>query len=143
MTKYIALLGMLLGASACSSEPVVGEWEHEDSDSSFEDTMTIEDDGTGTRLVEVTDREDGTTFYIKVEFDIEWTVDGDNQYEAEIECDDAKIKVDGDTVFSGCNDVEDALEMRFDVEADCEIENEGEELECEVEDEKQTYERMN
>ena len=140
MTKKIAgLCCVALALTACESVPVVGEWEEEDNNSSYKDELVIFDDGTGERTIK--DTFDGGK--VEIEWEIEWEESRDNEYDVELKCKKASIRLGGELVANGCDQFESWTEGTLDFDAECEINNDGDEMDCEREDgQETTYDKI-
>ena len=143
LKKIAGLCFVTLALTACESAPAVGEWEHEDNTSSYKDEISIVDDGTGERTVAIRDTfDDGVSFNIDIAWEIDWEETGDEEYEAELECDSASIRIGGELQVSGCAQVASALEANFELESECVIKKDGDEMECDTDGVEDTYEKV-
>lgn len=135
MTKAITLIATLtiLGAlSACSSDPIVGEWEDDVQDMTEVNELTIEDDYTGHALIRYW-RDGQVPSY--VEFDVEVTyADPDRgAYELELDCIgdcseadtvmDCEISTAGDRMSCDAIDVFEEFEFKWDKVEDEEMDS--------------------
>ncbi len=141
--SQLGLVAMALAATACASQPVVGEWENEESGSSLDDVLHIEEDGIGTRALEQTWLSEGVSFKISIEWTISWEEKGEGEYDAELECENARAKADGETIVSGCQEMMEALGANLDFDVECKLNAAEDELDCELEDGSEvTFERV-
>lgn len=115
---------------ACSlvgcGDSVVGEWENEENDTSIEDIVTLESDGTGEQRVEY--KGDVSGF---VELEIDWENVNDQEYELDVDCSTVKLK-SGDVTVDSCADLEQILTASLSVKYDCELRKDDTELRCEA-----------
>jgi hypothetical protein len=89
------------------TDAFVGDWTSDQGDCS-DWQFTADEDGTGDGHIFIED-------CVRCEFDIEWTNEGDGDYQVEVDFDDCEC--DGATKG----------------EAACELDDDGEELECDLE----------
>jgi hypothetical protein len=144
MKKFLGLCAVALTLTACAADPVVGDWEDEDNSSGYQDELVVFDGGTGERTLEIRDSSEGVSVIIEIKWDIEWEESGDGEYDAEIDCDDATVRINGELYGSGCSEVSSLLEMDLDDETECQVNDAGDEMDCEMEGGLEvTYERKN
>jgi len=143
--RFLFCAATLISATGCS-DAIVGSWENDENNSSYEDTLSMASDGTGTRTMEMSKIVEGQSLTLTVEYQVSWEAMTDYEYEAELDCDDASIKAGSQTLESGCNAVANAIKLNgFDFESECTINNDSDVLKCEPEgsDTKIKYERTN
>ena len=146
--KLILLVASLITMTGCA-DPVIGNWENEENDSRYSESLTVEDDGTGVRVQEIHGIVAGgplagADINVELEFDIEWEMSNDNEYDIELDCSEASVKILGETFAKGCRDVGGFMDWRLDnLEAECKLNDDGDELKCLPDggDDKIKYER--
>ena len=148
-TNAIFLLLALMTATGCA-DPVVGSWENKENNSSFSESLSIEGDGTGQRMHELhfvvgSGPLQGAGVDVKLEFDIDWEESRDHEYDVEVDCADASVKIAGEPFATGCRDVASFMDWRLEnIEVECTVNKDGDELRCQPEgtDVKIKYERV-
>ncbi|MFP6685997.1 MAG: hypothetical protein VB934_14865 [Polyangiaceae bacterium] len=144
MNKHLLLAAAAVALLNGCVDPIVGEWDNDDNNSSFDDSLTLSSDGTGIRKTELTQQVEGQQLTLTIEYAISWEVMTDNDYEAELDCDDASIKIGSRTLSSGCSAVANDLKRSgFDFDSECTLNNDADLLKCQPEgsDTKIKYER--
>lgn len=117
MSVFLAAGAAALFLGGCKN-PIVGEWEYELNDATYNNEFTLEGDGSG----------EWSTAYITegatIKGDVEWEDSGDEKYDLTFEC----KSVSG--VMATCLDLQVivGLASKFDVE--CEINKDKDELDC-------------
>ncbi len=133
MNKHYLFIAAFTALTGCT-DAIVGEWENDDNTSSSEDNLSIDSDGTGVRTSTTNGTVDGKNYSAMVEYAMKWELVNDNAYELVLNCDDAEVKLDGQKVASGCTDVAAFAKITFSkLEADCSINDDGDELKCDPE----------
>lgn len=144
---------ILFATTACAGSGIEGEWENKDNDAGYDDVLILDAEGSGSRVEElegyVTISIDGYEYdvlaRVVIEQDVSWEDVGDDNFDAEIECDAAKVYLEGELALSGCSDV---AQQFFGVpdldigDAECELVKEGTELECDTDGGEATYEKQ-
>lgn len=103
--KYGTLLGSVLFLSGCG-EDLVGKWEGQGGTLQDQNEMEIEDDGKGDATIYFSS---GGSNY-KTDFDIDWEEGGgDDEYDIEMDC---------------------RADSTLDFKMECDINDDGDELEC-------------
>ena len=102
----------MTGLVGCGGADVEGEWEHEEASGSYSDDMSLDAEGNGTRempfSVPVFCGDDMFEATLDATVDVEWTDRGEEEYELEFDCSDARISGEGGCeAITGCSSVED------------------------------------
>jgi hypothetical protein len=148
MSRVGQILGFLsLGVLVVGCGPnVAGDWEYEDNGNGFSDTMTLEEGGQGEReisgYVDANCGDFAGQAKVKLTFEVEWEDKGD-EIKLELECADASASLDGCEPLKGCNEVSEVFGFDLKYDGECEINDDGDEIDCEFDgyDDTVTFER--
>jgi hypothetical protein len=111
------ILSLSAVTTACGPPPVVGDWESEEEVGGETSELDIVDDGTGEATIWFVIELGGELYKAKDEFDVEWTEDGSDSFELDMECTDSDL-YEGD-----CGAEDFTLE--------CDMKSDGETMSCE------------
>lgn len=117
----LSIGGSGLLTAGCGGGGIAGEWEFEATDATYSATLALEDDGTG-EMIEYIRTTDGT---IRYEWDAQWDVRRDDEYELTLTC----AALDAYGIPITCAEIaSEGLSTRFVLY--CETNADGDELDC-------------
>ena len=135
----------LVALTGCGPD-VTGDWDFEDNGNGFNDSLTLEDGGSGTRQIEgylpVSCGDISGEARLTLTFDVEWELDGET-IDLKLDCSNASARLDGCVPLDGCSAVNEVFGLDLEYDGECELNSDGDEMECDFDglDDTLTFEK--